>query len=34
MEKVLVTGHFLGAGISFIADMIFSPGNGHPILHA
>ena len=29
----LIVGHFLGVGISFIVDMIFFPGNGHPILH-
>ncbi len=29
----LIAGHFLGVGISFITDMIFFPGNGHPILH-
>ncbi len=29
----LIVGHFSGVGISFIVDMIFFPGNGHPILH-
>ncbi len=29
----LIIGHFSGVGISFIVDMIFFPGNGHPILH-
>ncbi|MCC7263608.1 MAG: hypothetical protein IT369_13915 [Candidatus Latescibacteria bacterium] len=29
----LIVGHFLGVGISFILDMTFFPGNGHPILH-
>ena len=29
----LILGHFFGVGISFIVDMIFFPGNGHPILH-
>ena len=29
----LILGHFLGVGISFIVDMAFYPGNGHPILH-
>jgi hypothetical protein len=29
----LILGHFAGVGISFIVDMIFFHGNGHPILH-
>ena len=29
----LILGHFFGIGISFIIDMIFFPGNGHPVLH-
>ena len=29
----LILGHFSAVGISFIVDMIFFPGNGHPILH-
>jgi len=29
----LILGHFFGIGISFIVDMIFFPGNGHPVLH-
>ena len=29
----LILGHFFGVGISFIVDMIFFPGNGHPVLH-
>ena len=29
----LILGHFFGVGLSFIVDMIFFPGNGHPILH-
>ena len=29
----LILGHFTGVGISFIVDMIFFHGNGHPILH-
>ncbi|NKB69161.1 MAG: hypothetical protein GKR89_19000 [Candidatus Latescibacteria bacterium] len=29
----LILGHFMAVGISFIVDMIFFPGNGHPILH-
>ncbi|MBI2503221.1 MAG: hypothetical protein HYW07_08300 [Candidatus Latescibacteria bacterium] len=29
----LIAGHFLGVGISFIVDVIFFPGTGHPILH-
>ena len=29
----LILGQFLGVGISFIIDMIFFPGNGHPVLH-
>lgn len=27
----LILGHFVGAGISFIVDMIWFPGQGHPI---
>jgi hypothetical protein len=29
----LILGHFAGVGISFIVDMVFFYGNGHPILH-
>lgn len=29
----LILGHFAGVGISFIVDMIWFHGNGHPILH-
>lgn len=29
----LIVGHFLGIGLSFIVDMIFFPGVGHPILN-
>jgi hypothetical protein len=29
----LIAGHFLAVGVSFIVDMIFFPGVGHPILH-
>ena len=29
----LILGHFAGGGISFIVDMVFFHGNGHPILH-
>lgn len=29
----LILGHFLAIGVSFIVDMLFFPGNGHPILH-
>jgi hypothetical protein len=29
----LILGHFLGVGISFIIDILFFAGNGHPILH-
>ena len=29
----LIVGQFTGVGISFIIDMIFFPGNGHPVLH-
>jgi len=29
----LILGHFAGVGISFIVDMVFFHGNGHPILH-
>jgi hypothetical protein len=29
----LILGHFLGIGISFIVDMLFFAGNGHPVLH-
>ena len=29
----LIIGYFLGVGISFIVDVVFFPGNGHPIMH-
>ena len=29
----LIAGHFLGVGLSFLVDLIFFPGVGHPILH-
>ncbi|MDP6018747.1 MAG: hypothetical protein QF689_10225 [Candidatus Latescibacteria bacterium] len=29
----LILGHFAAVGISFIVDMIFFHGNGHPVLH-
>jgi len=29
----LILGHFLGVGLSFLVDMVFFPGKGHPILH-
>ena len=29
----LIVGHFAGVGISFIVDILFFSGNGHPILH-
>jgi hypothetical protein len=29
----LIVGHFTGVGISFLVDIIFFPGVGHPILH-
>jgi hypothetical protein len=29
----LIAGHFLGVGVSFLVDMVFFPGTGHPILH-
>jgi hypothetical protein len=29
----LILGHFAGVGISFVVDIIFFHGNGHPVLH-
>lgn len=29
----LIAGHFLGVGLSFLVDLVFFPGVGHPILH-
>ena len=29
----LIAGYFLGVGLSFLIDVVFFTGNGHPILH-
>ena len=29
----LIAGYFLGVGLSFLVDVVFFTGNGHPILH-